>query len=264
MDIKMLVLDLDDTLLMTDKKINHVDREALIKCERLGIRITSASGRFYGSQRIFLKELGLGDSDTIHIGDGGGTIFTQERLLRAQGFFGDSQYQSLICGIRQKKLSVAVTTPNGVFFEDPAYSEYYPEIASEKKRMTHCVSNLNEISDPMRIIFKYFSEEEKQKFRTVADDSLTCYHAGRNIMEIASAHLNKLSGIKVLSDIVGIPLENIAAIGDSDNDLSMIEGVGLGMAVANASPAIKNAAMYISNSDNDHGGVAELIEEYIL
>ena len=83
-------------------------------------------------------------------------------------------------------------------------------------------------------------------------------------MEIASAHLNKLNGIKVLSDIVGIPLENIAAIGDSDNDLSMIEGVGLGMAVANASPAIKNAAMYISNSDNDHGGVAELIEEYIL
>ena len=264
MNIKMLVLDLDDTLLMSDKKVNPIDREALIRCERKGLMISSASGRFYGSQRFFLKELELGNPDTIHIGDGGGTIFTQKRLLRAQGYFSDNQYRSLINKIREKKLSVAVTTPNGVFFEDPSYGEYYPEIVSEKKRMTHCVPYLKEISDPMRIIFKYSSEEEKQQFRTVADDSLSCYHAGRNIMEIASAHLNKLNGIKVLSDIVGIPLENIAAIGDSDNDLSMIEGVGLGMAVANASPIIKNAAMYISNSDNDHGGVAELIEEYIL
>ena len=264
MNIKLLVLDLDDTLLTTDKRINPIDRETLKRCESRGIMISSASGRFYGSQRVILKELELGNSETIHIGDGGGTIFTQKRLLQAQGFFNDRQYRSLINKIRENNLSVAVTTPNGVFFEDPALYAFYPEINNDNIQMAHCISDLSARTDPMRVIFKYFSEEEKQIFMSLSDDSLSCYHAGRNIMEIAPMHLNKLGGIKALSDIIGVPLENIAAIGDSDNDLSMIEGVGLGMAVANASASIKNAATYISNSDNDHGGVAELIEKYIL
>lgn len=264
MTIKMLVLDLDDTLLMTDKSINPIDRKALRACEERGIFVTSASGRFYGSQRIFLEKLELGEADTLHIGDGGGTIFTRERLVFAQGFFTERQYRFLLRRIKEKNLSIAVTTPEGVFFEDPALGAFYPEIMSENHHMARRVSDLTEISDPMRVIFKYSSEIEKELFKTLADDSLSCYHAGRNIMEIAPVHLNKLRGIKVLSDMVDIPLDHIAAVGDSDNDLPMIEGVGLGLAVANASPKIKKAAAHTSSQDNDHGAVAELIEKYIL
>ena len=76
-----MALDLDDTLLTTDKRFTERTREVLRECMNRDIRVVTASGRFLESQLIFVKNLNLGMEHSPQIGDGGGTIFTEEKLL---------------------------------------------------------------------------------------------------------------------------------------------------------------------------------------
>ena len=67
--------------------------------------------------------------------------------------------------------------------------------------------------------------------------------------------------MKRLADILGIPVENTYAAGDEQNDISMIEAAGCGIAMANATDLVKASADVITTYDNDHDGLAEFIEK---
>ena len=65
-------------------------------------------------------------------------------------------------------------------------------------------------------------------------------------------------------DRLGLSLPNTYAVGDAENDISMITAAGTGIAVANAADAVKQAADHITERDNNHDAIAELINNYIL
>ena len=67
-----------------------------------------------------------------------------------------------------------------------------------------------------------------------------------------------------MADFLGIPVENTIACGDEENDCSMIEAAGLGVVMQNGTDAVKNYADYITTADNDHDGIAEVIDRFIL
>ncbi|MCV5342752.1 HAD hydrolase family protein, partial [Escherichia coli] len=71
------------------------------------------------------------------------------------------------------------------------------------------------------------------------------------------------TGVKSLADALGIKPEEIMAIGDQENDIAMIEFAGVGVAMDNAIPAVKEAANFITKS-NLEDGVAFAIEKYVL
>ena len=75
--------------------------------------------------------------------------------------------------------------------------------------------------------------------------------------------VNKWIAVKTVAESYGIKPEEIMCIGDSNNDLSMIENAGTGVAVANAKPVVRAAAKLITAS-NDEDGVAEVIEQVLL
>ena len=64
--------------------------------------------------------------------------------------------------------------------------------------------------------------------------------------------------------ILGTPLENTVAAGDEANDVSMIQTAGTGVAMGNAVQAAKDAADYVTQRDNNHDGIAEVIERFLL
>ena len=61
-----------------------------------------------------------------------------------------------------------------------------------------------------------------------------------------------------------MPIEETIAIGDNFNDLSMIQAAGVGVGVANVNPAMKEQCDYITQADNNHGAVAEVIDHFIF
>ena len=84
-----------------------------------------------------------------------------------------------------------------------------------------------------------------------------------DMLEIVPRGWNKMVGMELLLRHHALPLECIMAVGDGANDMEMVAGVGVGVAMGNAVPAVKKVARAVVAS-NDDGGVAEAIEKYIL
>ena len=82
-------------------------------------------------------------------------------------------------------------------------------------------------------------------------------------LEINAAGVNKGKAMIELGKLLGIPREEIMAFGDGNNDLKMLKEVGTGVAMENAIPSVKEAADYVTLS-NDEEGVAKFIEKYVL
>ena len=89
-------------------------------------------------------------------------------------------------------------------------------------------------------------------------DELKITSSGKDNIEINISSANKGNGLEKLVNILGIRLEEVAAIGDNNNDIEMIERSGLGIAMGNAIDEIKNKAGYVT-VDNDKNGAAEAI-----
>ena len=82
-------------------------------------------------------------------------------------------------------------------------------------------------------------------------------------MELNAPGISKGRGLMALAERLGLALDEVMAVGDSGNDLTMLEAAGLGVAMGNATEEIKQAADVIT-ADNNHDGVAEAIEKYVL
>lgn len=82
-------------------------------------------------------------------------------------------------------------------------------------------------------------------------------------LEFNKAGVSKASGIRFLSKYLGIPKEDIMAIGDSENDIEMLKEAGLGIAMRNALDEVIAVANDVTTS-NDEEGVAKAIEKYLL
>ena len=103
-----------------------------------------------------------------------------------------------------------------------------------------------------------FSEEGIRRF-----PDLAFMRSHSFIVEIMTKGIDKGLAVKWLCDKYGINTEDSISLGDSENDIAMIKTAGLGVAMANAMPKVKEAADYIADS-NDNDGVAKVIQKFCL
>jgi hypothetical protein len=82
-------------------------------------------------------------------------------------------------------------------------------------------------------------------------------------LEILDKRVNKGTGVKALADTLGIQPKEIMTLGDQENDIAMIEYAGMGVAMENAIPAVKEVANFVTKS-NLEDGVAYAIEKFVL
>lgn len=105
-----------------------------------------------------------------------------------------------------------------------------------------------------------YREETIQFLTSLSEIEVVC--GGFNNFEISKAGVTKATGLKALTEYLGTSLEETMAVGDSENDFSMINAAGLGVAMENASDDIKAIADYITTSNEDDG-VGEAIKKFI-
>jgi hypothetical protein len=83
------------------------------------------------------------------------------------------------------------------------------------------------------------------------------------MLEFSDLKSNKGDAVRFMADFYGVPIADTIAVGDEENDCPMIEAAGVGVAVSNASQVAKDAADYVTENDNNHSALTEVIEKFV-
>ena len=120
--------------------------------------------------------------------------------------------------------------------------------------------------EPCKVICIELHDHEKQEryrheMERLFGDRLQLMYSNDYYLELIPKESGKGSALIRLSEILGIPAENTIAAGDADNDISMIEAAGIGVAMLNAADTVKQVADVITKTDNDNDGLAEILSK---
>jgi len=266
---KIIALDMDGTLLNSQKQITPRTKQAISMAREQGVRIVLASGRPIEGMRSKLEELNL-TSDQDYV------LHYNGSLVQNVGT-GEVIYKQIVDG-KAAKLIAELAAELGV--NTHAFSQIHGLITPKISEYTLVESKLN---GGLKITEMDFAELEDDhpiiKTMIVAEPSLlaeaikkvpqhlhnqfTIVQSAPHFLEFLNTKSNKGVGLKAIADHLGIDSRYIMSMGDAENDHHMIEFSGMGIAMANAMEETKRLADYITLS-NDEDGVAAAIEKFIL
>ena len=265
---KLIALDMDGTLLTSEKVISEDTKKALKKAEEKGVKVVLATGRPLAGITRFLEELDLFKGDDYALSFNGGLVLntkTEEKVYEACLKGSDLKYMYKIA----QELNVnihAFSAREGLI--TPKMSQY-TEHESRLNGIDVTIRDFNEVDDDEVIVkIMLIDPQEKldeaiKKLPAELFEKYSTFKSAPFFFEVTNKKVDKGMGLKKLGEHLGIKQEEIIACGDAENDLSMIKYAGLGVAMANAMDVVKENADYITAS-NDEGGIVKVIEEFIL
>lgn len=272
MRYKLLALDIDGTILNSHSELSDRTKGAILQAKQQGVNVLLATGRRLANTLALANSLDLTEFLVVH----NGAVIYQfgPQVIRQQGIE-QGVAQEIVDKLKGFALNYIVYTgesagervvaPLGRWTEPENLLSYY---------LGEDVEFLKELtleSSPVRISII----DEKQKVDPFYEELLRDHHGKMNALyfgserdiwrgiEVIPADCHKGSGVFYVANRLGIRLEEVIAIGDNVNDLEMIDGVGLGIAMENGAKLLKEKARRIAPS-NDADGVAAMIEEYLL
>ncbi len=148
--------------------------------------------------------------------------------------------------------------------EDQPLKEIYRLGAKARRPYIFSVDDLMAVEEPLKFVFAFENQEDYKRIKSIQIPGTLNYSAGRNLLEITMESLNKFKGLTTLAEMYGVTMDEVVCIGDSENDIPMLAGAGLGLAVGNAAQSVKAVADHVAPKTNDEDAVAWLLEKYIL
>jgi Cof subfamily protein (haloacid dehalogenase superfamily) len=266
--VRLLALDLDDTLLRSDLTISYQTRNAIKKAEAAGVIVVLASGRIPAAMNQFAGLLGMHKKT--------GYLICNNGTLIQESHTGKIVYEIRMdakTALTAFDLADAEGFPVQIYEDDIMYVSRHNEYTGYDQKLTGLrqvvVENFRAMvgggchkllipGDPKLLI------PLESILRTYLGDSVTIFTSKPYFLEILPANTNKGSALEKVAELLGINQEDVVAIGDSMNDEAMLRWAGMGIAMANGDERIKNIADLVTSRDNDDDGVAEVIEKYIL
>lgn len=272
--IKMIGLDLDGTLLTDKKELTDYTRQVLARAIEKGVTVLVATGRPVTG---IPEELRTFPGMRYALTSNGGRIVDQKenRVIYENALayeLGESilkifeEYDTFKeiyfdgCGYARKDELMRVKG----YLANPAMAEY---ILNTRRGIDNLWDKMEEMRghdmDKIHALFKNQDErlEAKERILKLGDVSISD-SMGINL-EINAPGVNKGMGLLQLGKLLGIEREEIMAFGDGNNDLKMLQTVGFGVAMGNGTAEVKEAADYITLS-NEEDGVAKAIEKFVL
>lgn len=271
--IKMAGFDLDGTLLTDRKELTSRTRKALEKAIQKGVIVLVATGRPWMGVPEELQNLqGIRyalTSNGARVIDTGRNKVLFEHLLEP----GPAKKALEICGKYDTLQEIYFDGQGYAQAEKMKYVERYhrnPSMWEYTRKTRIPVEDLyslleqeNRGLDKVQALFAYMDERRRAWEELSMEEDLELVGSlGYNI-EINARGVNKGTALVELGRMLGIKREEIMACGDGDNDTAMLREVGFGVAMGNAEEEIKQAADYVTLTNEDEG-VAYAIEKFIL
>ncbi|BBB91752.1 MAG TPA: Cof-type HAD-IIB family hydrolase [Methylomusa anaerophila] len=264
MSIKLIAIDLDDTLLDDHLTISPRARETIREAVRRGVAVTVATGRMYRSALPFARQLEL---DVPFITYNGALIkcsISGEIILHIPVRRELAQQAAELCRVKNWYIQTYV---NDMLYvkELDRYADMYSALAGVEPIPVG--ENIYKVQDPptkMLIVSEPDNIPDiQQTLQNVFNDKLYIVSSKPMYVEITDPAANKGRALELLAARLKIDRQEVMAIGDSGNDLEMIKYAGLGVAMGNARPEVKAAAQAVTRHNNDDG-VAAAIEKFVL
>lgn len=271
-DIKLIAIDMDGTLLNSKNQLTDRTFNAINKAQEKGVKVVIATGRVLKSALHYSKELNL-DS---YVSACNGAIVVDE-------FSTPVLKKPIGKGDLEKVMELGHSL--GIYFhfynEDTFFTktlvqeviDYYTPTTEKFQSQAIGVEIYDNISDIVSIgdlsIYKFlFIDNDKDKLKILREklvdmDTIDISSSWNNNIEVMAKGASKGNSIEYLCNEFGINRSQVMAIGDNENDLSMIQYAGFGVAMENGEDVVKKAAKYITAS-NEEDGVAKVIEKFVL
>jgi len=292
---KLLVLDMDGTLLNNNKQISQINKNAIRNAVKAGVKVAICTGRLLEGIEIYLKELNFITNDNYSITSSGSLIQnnTQTQICNCNNLsLKDLNYINALC--EDLNITYNIFSKSSILSPKESVFNY---VDSKANNVPLKIVNINDISEStMMTKFTLINEDSsideelKELFPSIHYDSskfisnpnfnkylfsdasylpkeflqkYTVLKTTPFTLEVLKKSSNKGEGVRILSEKLGIKREEIICIGDSGNDKHMIKYAGLGVAMGNAFDEIKETADYITLT-NEEDGVAHVIDKFIL
>lgn len=274
MEIRLMAFDLDGTLLDSEKRIPERNIRALRESEKRGIRLMLCSGRAFEVQTEFVREAGItplfasANGARIDLDLSGKPLaeapldadlarHIYQRLMRDGVYF--MAYARGVCYManvdEQKRLKKHHHAPGVTMYGDLPY-----EITDDPVRIER---------ECWKAAYKFicFGEDYDPRLNAIRE-SLAPYGVSmssswRDNLEIMRPGVDKGFAVRLAAERLGLSMDQVMVFGDNTNDAPMLRAAGWPVVMGNAEECVKPLARILA-PDNDHAGVGQVIEEYVL
>ena len=270
LNVKLIALDLDDTLLNKDTAISEDNVRALQRAAALGIYVVLCSGRAEDAILPYMRKLNIAGTQAGRylIAVNGCSVFDlharqqiykrvvdPEILLHA-----DEETEKM--GLRSE-----VYTPDTIYYrEETKWTKLDVDLCGLKGKT---VANYRDFLQKGFVKMLIPGEPDEllvlqDKLKADFGDSAVVFTSKPFFLEILPPNCGKGESIKWLSEHIGLPSGSTMGFGDSMNDESMIRLCDYGVAMCNGLDYIKDIADFVTEKDNNHSGVGDFIQKYVL
>ena len=268
MAIKAVFFDIDGTFLNDRKRVSSSTQKAISQMKEDGILVGLATGRGPGFVQPFMDNLGLDFAVTYN----GQYILTHDKVLY-QNQLPKSTVYNLIRYATKHRREISLGTSTGLVGSNiismgtSKFGQIVSRIVPKSwaKLVERSFKSLIRRFKPQSIetlktimrepIYQVVmvatvgeTEDIEEKFPHVKITRSSPYSA-----DIISADQSKLKGIAHLGEVFGFELSEVMAFGDSENDLEMLSGVGIGVAMGNGEDELKDQATHVTDTNNQNG-----------
>ncbi len=284
---RLVAIDLDGTMLNQYGIITEETKDVIKKVQEKNVEVIIASGRAINSVKNFSKEI---NSQNYFIsGNGAITYDIQNDKILYENILSKQKVLQIIKVCEENSIYYNVYTENGIIAKSLNYNTLYyykDNLSKPEENQTHIniVENVYDYIEQReeKILKIMICDEHQSVFNSIIRklkeisqiEVLEVSHMSRKIIkqgteeikleyfytEVSAQNVDKWNAIENLIKILGISKEEVIAIGDNANDLKMIQNAGLGIAMGESAPYIKQSADKVALG-NDENGVAQALEE---
>lgn len=267
MAYRMVFSDMDGTLLKSASELSEKNIEMVGKAVDQGVEFVICTGRgVYGVER-FLEKLNLLGRPGYVICQNGATVYNLENMeMVLKHSFSSDDLRPVVEIAREEGVEVYLYDDRTFVAEKvtPQVEAYcrvmhadmriLPDGLEYEGYFTKCLlSGSYEQLDTVR-----------KKVEPLIAGKLNHFFSGPQYLEFVKTGVSKGRALQETAEKAGVPLAEVIAIGDSENDLSMIQAAGLGVAVANAQEHVKAAADYVTETTCEQDAVADVLQRFVL
>ena len=270
LDVKLIALDLDDTLLNDDREISPMNVKALRECAQRGIYVVLCSGRAEDAILPFVRQLQIAglEAGRYLIAINGCSVFD---LHKRQNVFCRKVESDVL--LRANELAESVGLRSEVYTPDTIY--YREETKWTKLDVDLCGLKGVAVQDYESFLKTSFTKmlipgepeqllELQKTLRDEFKERAVIFTSKPYFLELLPPDCGKGEAVTWLANELNIPMSQTMGFGDSMNDESLIRMTGHGVAMSNGLDAIINIADFVTEYNNNNDGIGHFLYSYVI
>ena len=260
---KLIACDVDGTLLNSRRKLSEKTVSAVGKAIDKGIIFVVATGRPYEGALKVSRPLGISDDGAFILFNGALVKVSGKTIFSSQ--ISEETAKTIVKEGICRNVTVIVWKSDGMYTEKPCEKiDFYKSVSGVEPKYVDDLTK--ECKGVIKVL--WYGEPDTtpvylEEMRAILDKKASVYTSRVDFLEFVDVKCSKKQALYKIAEYFGVKREETVAVGDGDNDIPMLEGAGLSVAMGNADENVKKICDEVTD-DCDSYGVAKIIDKLIL